>query len=349
MLPGSGAEPPNRSPLLSNPCGPVGATLAHLMFNVLGWSSWLVLLGLVAVNVLLASRRTVADRASPALGFALVVVVAAGLIHKFAPGLRPSPPVGSGGYAGAMVATFLFSHFGPYGMLLIMVSAGVFGLVLCHDVLFTWPVRDVSTWVRSRFANRARRQAPGDAAGRRVRRSSAGGELAGPGPRSGAAGPRRAAATGAPGRRRRRDGAAGRHRAVPRRWRLTGRPWPCRRSSLARPTSRRLAELLEPPAPFPVEDHETQIHARALLLERTLLDFGYQVRVVQIDTGPVITQFEIELEAGLRVSQDHQPGRRPGHRPGGAERARSWHRFPARRPSASRSPTTAGRWSAWAR
>ena len=40
-----------------------------------------------------------------------------------------------------------------------------------------------------------------------------------------------------------------------------------------------------------------------MLLERTLLDFGYQVRVVQIDTGPVITQFEIELEAGLRVSK----------------------------------------------
>ena len=40
-----------------------------------------------------------------------------------------------------------------------------------------------------------------------------------------------------------------------------------------------------------------------MLLERTLLDFGYQVRVVQIDTGPVITQYEIELEAGLRVSR----------------------------------------------
>ena len=53
--PGSGAEPPNRSPMLSNPCGPVGATLAHVLFNVLGWSSWLVLLGLVAVNVLVVS------------------------------------------------------------------------------------------------------------------------------------------------------------------------------------------------------------------------------------------------------------------------------------------------------
>ena len=91
---------------------------------------------------------------APRLGFGLVLAVAAGMIHKFAPGIRPSPPVGSGGYTGALVATFLFSHFGPYGMLLIMVSAGAFGLVLCLDVLFTWPVREFSTWVRCRLDRR---------------------------------------------------------------------------------------------------------------------------------------------------------------------------------------------------
>jgi DNA segregation ATPase FtsK/SpoIIIE, S-DNA-T family len=63
------------------------------------------------------------------------------------------------------------------------------------------------------------------------------------------------------------------------------------------------ADLLESPPPFPVQEHEAKIHARAMLLERTLHDFGYQVRVVQIDTGPVITQFEIELEAGLSVKR----------------------------------------------
>ena len=65
-------------------------------------------------------------------------------------------------------------------------------------------------------------------------------------------------------------------------------------------------DLLEPPPPFPIHEHEAKINQRALLLERTLLDFGYNVRVVQIDTGPVITQFEIELEAGLRVSNIHR-------------------------------------------
>src|SRR5262249_51093197 len=62
-------------------------------------------------------------------------------------------------------------------------------------------------------------------------------------------------------------------------------------------------EILEPALPFELQEHEAKVNARAMLLERTLLDFGYQVRVVQIDTGPVITQYEIELEAGLRVSR----------------------------------------------
>jgi S-DNA-T family DNA segregation ATPase FtsK/SpoIIIE len=61
--------------------------------------------------------------------------------------------------------------------------------------------------------------------------------------------------------------------------------------------------VLEPPAPFAVQEHESLIHARAMLLEKTLREHGCIVRVVQIDTGPVITQFEIELEAGLRVSR----------------------------------------------
>ena len=57
-------------------------------------------------------------------------------IHKLAPTLMPSPPVGSGGYVGALVAIFLEVHFGPVGMRLILAAAGLFGLALCHDVVF---------------------------------------------------------------------------------------------------------------------------------------------------------------------------------------------------------------------
>jgi S-DNA-T family DNA segregation ATPase FtsK/SpoIIIE len=64
-------------------------------------------------------------------------------------------------------------------------------------------------------------------------------------------------------------------------------------------------DLMEDPEPFPYEQHTESIRAKARLLEETIAEFGYQVKVVQIDTGPVVTQYEIELEAGLRVGKIH--------------------------------------------
>jgi S-DNA-T family DNA segregation ATPase FtsK/SpoIIIE len=298
--PGTGAEPANHSPLLSNSCGPVGATLAHVSFNLLGWASWLLVLGLASANVLVVARHKVYDRVVPALGFGLLLTVVAGMIHKFASGIRPSPPVGSGGYAGAVVATFLFNHFGPNGMLLIMVSVGALGLLLCQDVLFVWPAREVASWARRLNGLRARR----------VRRPRPGDDLIIPAVPSSIA----AVLPALPGLPARASLTNATNRETP-----IHAPDPFLTHSGIVPNSRPAVtfppiepgapyvlpprDLLEPAAPFPIQDHESQIHGRAMLLERTLLDFGYNVRVVQIDTGPVITQFEIELEAGLRVSR----------------------------------------------
>jgi hypothetical protein len=58
--PGWGADPLNNPP--ANPCGPVGAFCAHILFISLGWCSWLLLLGLAVINVLLIGRRSVPDR-----------------------------------------------------------------------------------------------------------------------------------------------------------------------------------------------------------------------------------------------------------------------------------------------
>lgn len=53
-------------------------------------------------------------------------------------------------------------------------------------------------------------------------------------------------------------------------------------------------------------DYETQaveVRRKAKILEKTFKDFGFNVRVVEIETGPVIAQYEVELEAGLRLSK----------------------------------------------
>ncbi|HEY3788578.1 MAG TPA: DNA translocase FtsK, partial [Urbifossiella sp.] len=61
--------------------------------------------------------------------------------------------------------------------------------------------------------------------------------------------------------------------------------------------------LLNDPEPFPVEDHEQKLRDVAVLLEKTFTNFGLSVRVVGIHTGPVITQYEIALETGLRLNK----------------------------------------------
>ncbi|MBN9519927.1 DNA translocase FtsK [bacterium] len=61
--------------------------------------------------------------------------------------------------------------------------------------------------------------------------------------------------------------------------------------------------LLADPDPFPVEDHAQKLREVAVLLEKTFADFGLSVKVVGIHTGPVITQYEISLETGLRLNK----------------------------------------------
>src|SRR5947209_10133778 len=58
-VPGLAAEPPNLPPV--NPCGPVGATLASGLFQVMGWASYLVLAGIAVVDLLLFRRRHVPE------------------------------------------------------------------------------------------------------------------------------------------------------------------------------------------------------------------------------------------------------------------------------------------------
>jgi S-DNA-T family DNA segregation ATPase FtsK/SpoIIIE len=290
--PGQGAEPPNDPP--SNPCGPVGATLAHLLFNSVGRASFLVLFASFVADLLAFRRRKVADPALRLLGLGLVILVGSALTQKFDPAHPPSPPVGSGGYVGAATSAFLETHFGWFGMLLILSAAGFAGLVLCYDVLLVWPIEEITAWIRPRKV-----EEPASAAlairpnGELMLEPP---EFSSPLPRLSPPPVNRAVGT--------RPSAPFESLAsIPSR---TIAPVPPRTVPAVADDGRyRLppVEMLEAASSVPIQDHQAKIHARAMLLEKTLLEFGCQVRVVQIDTGPVITQFEIELEAGLRVAK----------------------------------------------
>lgn len=62
-------------------------------------------------------------------------------------------------------------------------------------------------------------------------------------------------------------------------------------------------ELLEHAEAFPYEELAKKAQVAAVTLEKTFQEFGLNVKVNEIDTGPVITQFELSLEAGLRLNK----------------------------------------------
>jgi DNA segregation ATPase FtsK/SpoIIIE, S-DNA-T family len=61
--------------------------------------------------------------------------------------------------------------------------------------------------------------------------------------------------------------------------------------------------LLEDTPPVVPGAQDQQLRDRAALLEKTFADFGITVKVVGINTGPVVTMYEITLETGLRVAK----------------------------------------------
>ena len=304
--PGSSAFPTNDPP--GNPCGPVGASLAHVFAEAFGAGAFGVLYAL-AVGIFLWIRgRAIPEFVLRAVGFVLILAVACASIRKLAPELPHSPAIGAGGYLGAFLVGFLESHFGVAGLALILASLGLVGLALCHDVLFAWPIRELILLARPRPKDSPANAPTGQPSSLAPDALS----LYQPGPSLTYAEPahaRLAAPRSSMGRQETvASDFAPINRAISNG--STASRGPAGSLPPAPPVvhgdgSFRLPpfELLEAASAFPVQEHEAKVHNRALLLEKTLLEFGCQVRVVQIDTGPVITQFEIELEAGLRVAK----------------------------------------------
>lgn len=62
-------------------------------------------------------------------------------------------------------------------------------------------------------------------------------------------------------------------------------------------------ELLDEADDICYDDQTAEVRRKAKILEETFKNFGFNIRVVEIETGPVIAQYEVELEAGLRLSK----------------------------------------------
>jgi len=80
---------------------------------------------------------------------------------------------------------------------------------------------------------------------------------------------------------------------------LSVRPYPAELSEWAFPP----ISLLEDPEYSFSSHQEAAVREKAKILEKTLADYRIEANVVEIDTGPVITMFELLTAPGIKVSQ----------------------------------------------
>lgn len=82
-------------------------------------------------------------------------------------------------------------------------------------------------------------------------------------------------------------------------------PFPPNHDPRPRPINYELPPLtmLDDPPPLDQDSITRSCREKAETLQRTLKEFRLDVEVVRIDTGPVITMFELQLTAGIKVSQ----------------------------------------------
>ncbi len=326
------ADPPSRLvyPERTQPanlCGRSGAVTSTLLFSALGIGAYYLLVSVAVLDAILLARRRVTIPFLRLAGWLLSLVGLCTLAAMALPGLSPGPVIGSGGYLGAAGRGLLERNFAATGAAIVVVSLILGGLLLSTDYvllkILAWtvgvPAKNLgrgAVRVGAAYAAKVQRRRSDldptaaqaadadEAADRPVRvtgpaRDDSQQENGKPDaqPKGGALPALPGGASSPPDsplriRKPKRGGRGAALEAIdadPRK----GPP------DYELP----LPDLLLESEPFRFEEHEKEVRRKAKILEKTFADFGFNIRVVEIQTGPVIAQFEVELEAGLRLSR----------------------------------------------
>ncbi|MFM7243734.1 MAG: DNA translocase FtsK 4TM domain-containing protein, partial [Planctomycetaceae bacterium] len=333
--------PPNAR--ATNACGVIGSTVAAALCEALGLGAWAAVGLLLALDVALLRRRALPDLPLRAVGAAVALAGGCTLLTLFLPDWIGRPLWGPGGRLGAMGRLVAESYLARTGGAIVVVAATLGGLFLACDALLLAAATTVATAVTkavdamagliSRLTpRRVASETPLDAddlAARfpglrdrlarthddddaddgddeptiRVRRRETplGDDADGDG--------ESASLVDEPTADDDADGDSAVVAAPP--------PVPIRSLSSRRKPQATLElspdpaadyelpslDLLLPTEYLELDQQEQEVRDRAKVLEKTFAEFGFKVKVVEIETGPVISQYEIELEAGLRLSK----------------------------------------------
>ena len=318
------ADPPSnlvfpQRQIPTNLCGEMGAAIAFYARQAMGLGIWVGLAALIAWDLKLFSHEPSRRTAITLLGIILLIAGSCAMLHVLTPGIASGSAYGSGGKLGAWAGIFLTERFSTTGVLILACSIFSAGWLLTPLSDLTKPgfqlaavpltsVVSASAFVRRQIVSR-----------RPVAESPEADEA--PKPRNLKAAAQEAddadlisipihqpvtvalddeisevEATESRSIRVNPPGAISLHDPDNE---GTGLPVQIAERRFELPD----LEMLELPEDFPYELLARKARIAAATLEKTFEEFGLNIRVSEIDTGPVVTQFELELEAGLRLNK----------------------------------------------
>ncbi|QDT39466.1 DNA translocase FtsK [Stratiformator vulcanicus] len=286
-----------------NACGPVGARVAHYMLSAFGFGTYLILINLIVIDLQLFSRGNVKDRWMRLAGSTLMLVAICTAFDITAPAVGTTTLVGSGGLLGAVTAATLESLFSGLGATVLLMAILTAGLIITEDALLAarfvglllkpfafighffgnirLPRLNFSRFVPSMWRKRSQESISTEEEIELEDETEDAPEA---------------------------DAAADREIRI--------NPPATLTRSLAAPrppvvdSPQEIVEidlpdldLLEDAEEFPYEELAANARIAAETLEQTFQEFGLNVTVSEIDTGPVVTQYELKLEKGLRVNK----------------------------------------------
>ena len=314
------SDPPSRLvfPIRQTPlniCGTLGAQIAYALQTAVGAGAYFVLLSMAMLDVKLFSRRESNGPHVETAGWLLLLTSLCVLFQLSFSKLNSGQIFGSGGYLGASGAALLGGQFTYVGTLILIAAGVVAGLLMTTELHFlrmtllcaTLPARTANRIVfgKRNSAHSSRREFGA------ARRGLFSRQRINEGISSGAIKDQPNDSQEEDVDTRDADSAGSRQP-------IKVNP-PVTAKSAREEIIDRLdasiqhagendydlpdTDLLDEPGDFPYEILAKKARVAAVTLEKTFDEFGLNVRVVEIDTGPVITQFELELEAGLKLSK----------------------------------------------
>lgn len=300
------ADPPSTSiyparTVVTNLCGPTGAFIAYLLVNAFGLGAWFFLVSLFCIDLGLFSRKQLADPMVRIVGALTMLISLCLLLHLSVPQLPHSPLIGSGGYLGAWGRVVLTSNFSVVGSIVVIATLFCVGMLLATETFFfrlvyRIVVAPLSLLIKLLYM-KPRRPAVSDVDRLKQTFSRVEDE-------------EEEELTSQPEVEIVED-----HR-VPTEFKvnppitvkgpgqgLMGGLFKPKRPEKLEEIDLPSLDILEDAEDFPFELLARKAQEAAVVLERTFDEFGLNVKVAEIDTGPVVTQFELALEPGLRISK----------------------------------------------